>query len=73
MDRKQAEASKIGDAPKERIPLEKGEVDEWYTFLVGALLSEIAAFVQWYNLRRYASRTYISKIANLSNMRNAFK
>ena len=62
-----------GDAPKLGIRMKTSQLNEWYTFLNGASLSEIWVFVQWYNLRRYASRTYISKIANLSNLRNAFE
>lgn len=51
---------------------QKGDPDEWYTIQTAAPLSEIVNFVQWYNLRRYASRTFISKIANLPDLRDAF-
>lgn len=50
-----------------------GYSDGWHTVFPDASLSEMMKVVKWYNLRRYVSRTFIPKIANLSNLRNAFE
>ncbi len=36
-----------------------------------ALLLKMMPVVQWYNSRPYASRTYLSKVANLPHLRDA--
>ena len=51
--------------------LKRDDSNGWYTVFRGAPLSEMMDFVKWYNLRRYVSRTFISKIPNLSDLRNA--
>jgi hypothetical protein len=58
--------------PETRIRPQKAILTSGIRSQTGASLSEIMDFVRWYNLRRYASRTFISKIANLPDLRDAF-
>jgi len=72
MDRKQAKAYArrmrliaSGVAPSERLR------DQSDLRHAATLLRKMMVGVQWYNFRPYASRTYISKVANLPHLRDA--